>query len=140
MAKPRRDDRVPIDSVGPSKTGVTLGALFQKAGLAAPPRAAAVEPRPRASEPTGPSGPVTALAGVARVVVRRERKGHGGHTATVLEGLAGLDLDATAKRLKKALGCGAGVEAGAILLQGDVSERAALWLEGQGVKKVVRGN
>ncbi|HYD39876.1 MAG TPA: translation initiation factor [Anaeromyxobacter sp.] len=77
----------------------------------------------------------------ARAVVRLERKGRGGKEATVIEK---LDLGAAerarwADALKRALGCGGGVEGDAIVVQGDQRERAARWLEERGVKKVVRG-
>ncbi len=143
MAKPAKGARVPVVEAPSGKSGVTLGALFQRAGLApANPEPVAAPKPPVADTGTPPRAPATStsLSDVARVVVRRERKGHGGHTATVLEGLSGLDLDALAKQLKRALGCGASVTEAAVVLQGDVADRACAWLEGQGVRRVVRGS
>ena len=143
MAKPSKGARVPVVEAPSGKSGVTLGALFQRAGLApANPEPVAAPKPPVADTGTPPRAPATStsLSDVARVVVRRERKGHGGHTATVLEGLSGLDLDALAKQLKRALGCGASVTEAAVVLQGDVADRACAWLEGQGVRRVVRGS
>ena len=62
---------------------------------------------------------------------RKERKGRGGKTVTVIEGF-GVPLDrlaALVKKMKKALGVGAAVEGDNIVLQGDVAERARQWLD-----------
>lgn len=90
-------------------------------------------PKPAAAPPP-PKAP-------ARAVVRLERKGRGGKEATVIEKLelAPAELARWADALKRALGCGGGVEGDAIAVQGDQRERAAKWLEERGVKKVVRG-
>jgi translation initiation factor 1 len=76
-----------------------------------------------------------------RVVVRRERKGRGGKTVTVVEGLSleGEVLEAFARELKRALGCGAVVEGVVIVLQGAHEERARAYLEERGAKRVVLG-
>ncbi len=147
MGRKNEAGRVPVAPTDERRSGVTLGALFSKAGLVPPPPA---RPTPAAGAPSpAPAAPPPApdlagadLATVAKLVVRRERKGHGGHTATVVEGLAATGVDATevARRLKRALGCGATLEGGAIVVQGDVPDRVAAWLEGQGVRRVVRGN
>lgn len=128
--------------MGSKNQAGTLGALLSKAGLV-PTQAAS--PSPSTTPPSTPAAPPPKgadLCTVARLVVRRERKGHGGHTATVVEGLAGTGVDAAevARKLKRALGCGATLEGGALVVQGDVPDRVAAWLEGQGVKRVVRGN
>ena len=76
-----------------------------------------------------------------RAVVRLERKGRRGKEATVVEKLE-LDpatLDRWADALKRALGCGGGVEGGAVVVQGDQRDRVVRWLKELGVKKVVRG-
>jgi translation initiation factor 1 len=74
-----------------------------------------------------------------KVVVRFTRKGHGGKTVTVVTGVLPHALEPFCSELKKALGCGARVEDGAIVLQGELVERAALFLEKKGAAKVVRG-
>jgi translation initiation factor 1 len=114
--------------------GGTLGDLLRARGLA-PSAPAAPEP-PAAPAPASPT-----LAACDKVVVRRERKGHGGKTVTRVEGLAplGAAVDDLAKRLKKALGCGATVEDGAVLVQGDQVDRVAEWLQREGARRVVRG-
>jgi translation initiation factor 1 len=73
--------------------------------------------------------------------VRLERKGRGGKEVTIVEklGLPPGALAAWADDLKRALGCGGGVEGDAILLQGDQRDRARTWLERRGVRKVTMG-
>ncbi len=80
-------------------------------------------------------------AAARKLVVRRERSGRAGKTVTVVDGLA-LDDDglrALAKDMKRALGCGATVEGGALVLQGDLEERAAAFLEQRDLGRVVFG-
>ena len=90
----------------------------------------------RAELPPGPpqheeprNSPEAALAKALRqkVVVRMERAGRGGRTITRVSGvvLPGPALDDFVRSLKKALGCGASVEDGHIILQGDLVDRAA---------------
>ena len=78
----------------------------------------------------------------AKIVVQRERRGRGGKTVTRVQG---LEIDAAgrarlAKELARALGCGARLEDGDILLQGAKVERVADWLERRGAPRVIRGN
>ncbi|HVO19044.1 MAG TPA: translation initiation factor [Anaeromyxobacter sp.] len=89
---------------------------------------------PRAPPPASPRTPT-------RAVVRLERKGRGGKEATVVEKLelSPAELSSWADDLKRALGCGGGVEGSAVVVQGDQRERVARWLSERGVPKVVRG-
>ena len=75
-----------------------------------------------------------------KVVVRHERKGHGGKTVTVVTGVAAFALDSMCAEMKRALGCGARVEDGAVVLQGDLVPRAIAFLEKKGAKKIVQGS
>ncbi len=55
-----------------------------------------------------------------------------------------LDLDPAglerwAGDLKRSLGCGGGVEDGALVVQGDQRDRVVTWLEERGVGRVTRG-
>ncbi len=77
-----------------------------------------------------------------RVTVRQERAGRGGKTVTIADGpgLAGNDLDLLAREISRALGLGARVEEGMIVVQGDQRERLVEWLEGRGFRGVARGN
>lgn len=64
----------------------------------------------------------------ARIVakLRIERKGRGGKTVTVIDGLPrnGAFLKELCQDLKRAAGCGGAVQDGAVELQGDVRDRA----------------
>ena len=99
------------------------------------------DPEPSLPDHTGPPSTVSSDAWLRRkLVVRRERKGRGGKTVTRLEGAAGEDLEALARTLRKALGCGARVEEDVVVLQGDIGERVADWLSQRGARRVVRGS
>ena len=74
-----------------------------------------------------------------KVVVRHERKGHGGKTVTVVEGILPAARAGLVQELKRKLGCGAREEDGTVVLQGDLVDRAARWLEARGAR-VVRGS
>ncbi|MFN0243106.1 MAG: translation initiation factor [Planctomycetota bacterium] len=78
----------------------------------------------------------------ARVTVRRERVGRGGKTVTIVEGpgIAGRDVEALARDIARALGTGARAEAGALVVQGDQSDRLVAWLGARGFSNVTRGN
>lgn len=99
--------------------------------------------------PDLPVGPLPVVAPVAaasprfgpKVVVRRERKGRGGKTVTFVEGvlLQGEALESFARDMKRALGCGATIEGGAVVLLGDIADRAAEWLSANGAPRVIRG-
>ena len=76
-----------------------------------------------------------------KLVVRRERKGHGGKTVTLLQGLT-LGADARrdlARELAKKLGTGARVEGADVVVAGDQTERVVAWLHAQGAARVVTG-
>lgn len=101
----------------------------------APPEPASEPPAAGRSE-TAPSpfGP--------KVVVRRERKGHGGKTVTRISGLsAGPErLRGLAKDLAGRLGVGAKTEDEEIWVQGDQTQRLQDVLTQLGAKRVVIGN
>ncbi len=110
-----------------------LSAALAAQGLVASEQA---EGEPPTSPQTAPEP--TSLRGKA--VVRQERKGRGGKTVTVVDGAAISrvdDLGALAKTMRKALGTGARVENGKIVLQGDQRRGAGTWLEKQGAKVVI---
>lgn len=84
--------------------------------------------------------PAGALRLEGKLVVRRETKGRGGKSATRVSGLPTDALDDLAARMKKALGCGALVENGDLLLLGSVQDRAIEWLAREGPHPVIKGN
>lgn len=104
----------------------------------------------KASLPEGDSAPSEAAPAAtsnathpfsAKLVLRVERKGRGGKTVTILEGLSG-DESARKKwlqELKTKLGCGAKWEDQVLVVQGDQADRIREWLQAQGAKRVVGG-
>jgi len=75
-----------------------------------------------------------------KLVVRHERKGHGGKTVTRLEGVEGEQArQALARRLARVLGCGSRVEGEAVVLAGDLRPRLVAWLTAQGARRIVAG-
>ncbi len=102
----------------------------------------------REGPPDAPSAPTPPAAPEARepaklagkIVVRREKAGRGGKTVTRVSGLPAERLEELASRMKKALGCGASVEGGDLLLLGSLVPRAAAWLRADGATRVVEGN
>jgi translation initiation factor 1 len=94
-----------------------------------PPGAAIAEAKPKA--------PPARKTPSKSVVVRYERKGHGGKEMTRLERLelgSTSELAKWLKEAKQALGCGGVVDGNDILLQGDQRERAAAWLAKRNIR------
>lgn len=126
-----------IDVSGASKPLASpfagLGEL--RAGLPVGP---APEP-PARGQPSIPKDPV---ARPAKLVLRRERKGHGGKLATRIEGLtlSAEESKAIAVEIRRALGCGAAIDGGDIVVQGDQVDRLVVLLEGRGAKRIVVGS
>jgi len=89
-----------------------------------------------------PSSGALDFGGAKKLVVRRERKGRGGKTATVVEGIrvSPSALERIARELRRALGCGASAEDGCLVVQGDQAARVERWLVEHGAPKVVIGN
>jgi len=77
-----------------------------------------------------------------KLILRRERKGRGGKTVTVVQGvaLAGDALQAFVRRLKKSFGCGVTLEDKNIVLHGDLVYRVAAYLAECGAEHIVRGS
>ena len=86
-----------------------------------------------------PSVPARAKSAV-KAVVRREKKGHGGKCVTIVEGIPSADLGSLATEFKRSLGTGARIEGDRVVIQGDLVDRVAEFLEGKGSFRVVRGN
>jgi len=99
-------------------------------------------PEPAAPAPAPADPEKIDFGGATKIVVRREKKGRGGKTATVVEGIKRPPsaLERIARDLRKALGCGASVEGDTIVVQGDMAARIEPWLVARGAKKVVIGN
>jgi translation initiation factor 1 (eIF-1/SUI1) len=121
--------------------GASFGDLLKARGLAPPadPAPQTAPPAPSAPNPTPTADPLD-LAKAGKLVVRRENKGRGGKTVTLVTGLPEPHLEAFAKALKTAMGCGAVVEETSVVLQGDQTARVMPWLTARGARQVVRGN
>lgn len=127
----KQSKRIPLDGAAGSGHGSRASGLTHnpfaalRVGGAAPP--APPESRSISALPKG-------LAAGAQVVVRHERKGHGGKTVTVIDlsragGVSKLALDSMAKDMRRALGAGARAGNHEITVQGDLVERVARFLE-----------
>ena len=84
-----------------------------------------------------------ALGGVSdQIVVRKQRKGHGGKTVTIIEGLPWHpdELDALAKTLRRELGCSGRARDGLVIVAGERQQQVASWLRQRGLQRVVVGN
>jgi len=81
------------------------------------------------------------LAKSGKIVVRRERKGHGGKTVTLVQWMEHppANLAPIAQAMRKALGCGSTVEDNTVILQGDIAPRAQSWLQAHGATRIVLG-
>lgn len=111
----------------------TLGALMAARGL----RASGAAPAPAAPAAASKGWRIEALP---KVVLRMERKGHGGKTVTCVSGLVDAPedaLDELARDLRRALGTGVRVEAGELVVQGEQRERVRKWLAERGVSRIV---
>jgi len=121
----------PAEGSGDEPRETVLGELLRTKGFAAsePP---ANKPDPEAID----------LAKTGKIVVRRERKGRGGKTVTIVSGIerSPAELERIAKAMRKALGCGSVVEGAAIVLQGDIVPRVQAWLQSHGAARIVLGS
>ncbi|MDC3307394.1 translation initiation factor [bacterium] len=84
--------------------------------------------------------PDRAMEAGAHWLVRKERKGRGGKVVTIVSSLAGVDvrdLGDLARALGQRLGTGARVKGGEVVVQGELSERVARFLESKGARVTV---
>lgn len=111
-----------------------FGDLLRRKGLeaSATPEAAA---RPTSAPSAEPD-----WAALPKVVLRIERKGRGGKTATLVQQLGGTETQRAhvARLLAKALGTQVKVEGEDLAVGGDQRDRLTAWLEARGVRRVVR--
>jgi translation initiation factor 1 (eIF-1/SUI1) len=83
------------------------------------------------------------LRRTSQITMHRESSGRGGHTVTAAAFKPepeGAVLEATARAIRKGLGCGSHVEGSRVILHGDVMDRAASWFAKNGARRIVRGN
>ena len=127
-----RKKKTKVDASG-AGFGGSFADLLKAQGLVAP------DAEPSAEVEAPEAAPQLTLGDVRKAVLRKTRKGRAGKTVTLIEGLEGLDLSAVARQIRTALGVGSSVEDAVIVVQGDQRDRLARWLEGEGVRRVVRG-
>lgn len=134
----RSGTRIPVGTGSAPLTQSLSASLAGLSGLRDRLPSAPVAAAPAAGKPVAAG----VLAGATKLVLRRERKGHGGKTATRIEGLGGhpKDIDALAGDIRRAFGCGSAVDGSDVVVQGDQVERLKAWLEDRGARKVVVGN
>lgn len=141
-----RKKRIPVDGSAERVPNTVLGDLLKESGLVDPD---GPDGEPEKKAPGTPEEGITPgfsnydLAKAGKIVLRVQRKGRGGKTVTVLStpggGLSPSMLEPLARDIRKALGCGARIEDGAVILQGDNAERADKWLRQRGARQVVAG-
>ncbi len=128
-------------AIDPAPTGslASLGDLLRARGVDIDDRSVA---SPAVPQPAVKTADGLQLGGAGKIVVRRERKGHGGKTVTVIDGLAlgTKGMERAARELRKTLGCGSWVEHRRIILQGDLARGAEAWLRARGATRIVQGN
>ena len=114
----------------------TLGGLMAGLGFEASAEDTAV---PKATPAPAATGEVD-LARQGRLSLQVQRKGRGGKTVTLLQGIdaPSAALKQLARKLGRALGAGARIEGDVIVIQGDARDRAYAWLTAQGVQKISR--
>lgn len=119
--------------------GTSLADALARRGVAVSPAASPAPPPP---SPPARVASEFAFDRVGKLVLRREKKGRGGKTVTVIAGLGwrARQLEELARTLRKAFGCGSSVEGDTVILQGDMTERTQRWLVDRGAKQVVIGN
>lgn len=77
-----------------------------------------------------------------RVLITKERKGRGGKTVTLVEGIAvkGEKRRSLVRELRSTLGTSGKMEDDVLVLGGDQRERLRAWLQAKGAGKIVVGN
>lgn len=90
-------------------------------------------------ETAPPTEPLATSPLAGKIVVAKSRKGRGGKTVTLVGGVTGSadECRDLARELGKALGCGASLEEGTIVVQGEHTLRVKQLLEARGAKRIV---
>lgn len=127
----RSDDAAPAGPFNAAFAGLAALKADLPETASSPPEGSSADPSPP------PSGKAWTRR---KLVVRKEKKGRGGKTVTCVEGFEADVASAFATRMAKAMGCGASVEEGVVILQGHQSERVAEWLRAEGARQVVIGS
>lgn len=125
----KKNNIVPTGDTETLKHNPFAGLVALKRDLDPPAHAdkSPVAPVPRVK----PGTPVKAKP-APKLSLRHETKGRAGKAITRISGLPQDNLEAIASSLRRALGCGATVEDGDVILLGMLAERATTWLEHAG--------
>lgn len=143
MKKRREKERVPLGEASePLRAPLPGLAALRRGGDGESSRHPTASPETQPASSAAAEGPRTVYARAPRLVVRRERKGHGGKTWTRIEGITGstLEVEAALREIKRALGCGAVRDGADVVVQGAPGERLVAFLEARGARKVVVGS
>ena len=100
-----------------------------------------VEPPGTPPEAQGAQPKAARPGAYRKAVLQRARAGGGKWVVRVLLTPAPAEasqLEELAREARRALGTGARVEEGVLMIQGDIPDRVEAWLRGRGVEKVVR--
>lgn len=144
-----RDKRKKIADEGDIKIGgsaVFSVSLGEATGLAKPSQAASDSVGKKLEKPDATpknADPDAYLKAVSQATLHRESSGRGGRIVTVVTLKPVPDsttAEAVSKAMKRGLGCGSHVEGIKIVLQGDIKDRAAQWLEKKSAAKIAMGN
>lgn len=137
----KKQQKVPLASEVESTNSTILGELLLAQGFCETVQHDTPNNQTSKDPPAMDTGGIR-LEKMDKLVLRHERKGRGGKTVTLISGFiaAPPQIEALARIMRKALGVGATVEKGVIIMQGDVTTRAAEWLKKHGARQVVIGN
>lgn len=136
MGKRKRKQPVRHEPSEPSSTSTPFDSPF--AALSGMSGVAPAHPEDgQSTQPLAVAPPEVGLGAVGKLVIQRERKGRAGKTVTRITGLPEERIEDLARQLKSALGCGAVIECGHLIVLGDLVDRVAGWLDQQGARRVV---
>jgi translation initiation factor 1 (eIF-1/SUI1) len=137
MARHKESTRVPLGDVNQGPTSSPFGALAGLRDQLPATTTTAMTADAAASMADAPAAPGR-LRGT--LVVRLERKGHGGKPVTIVSGVEPAAREALGDTMKKKLGTGARLVGDDIVVQGEIVDRVVALLQTLGAAKIVRGS
>ncbi len=136
----KKRQRLNLDSDGEMPTNNAFAALGGlSASLPKAPDHSVAEPAKSGHSAPQPSKPKPDSIFAQKVIVRRQKKGHGGKTVTLIEGveLEGSRLKDFVQELRQGLGTRATIENDGIIVGGDIGKRLESWLRKKGATTIV---
>lgn len=135
----KKNERAKISTGGEGPLSLSIG---EASGLAAPTAKNESAKAPPAEREADAAREKSADSGrrVSSAVLQRSRSGGGKWVTRILlkPQHDAAALEAIAAEARRALGTGSRVENGAIVLQGDIPDRAGDWLKKRGVTKITK--